>query len=336
MKLVYIFRAKDKAYSIERVFKPIMNILDKRNDITVKQSNAEVRGGFFSTHFANIKKYSALSRSGCICHITCEVRYCAIFMRRSRTILTTHDVMSIINSSAPWYSRLYSYIFQFYIPLRYLKYLTCVSESTKNELVKLFPWVENKLRVINNPVDSDFKFSKKEFNTELPTILHIGTKHNKNLLRVIKALKGINCHLRIIGKLSETQLAELHQSNIQFSNVYNISDEQIVSEYEKCDILSFPSLFEGFGMPIVEAQAVGRPVLTSNREPMAYVAGTGAVLVDPDDVAQIRNGFLLLINDANVREKCILNGLENVKKYRVETVTEQYLELYNELEINLP
>lgn len=334
--IVYIFRPKGKAYSIERVFKPVMEQVAATKEYTVEESHSVSLGGMLKTMWANIKHYSRLSRQEhTICHITCEVRYCAIFMRRSTTVMTTHDVMTLRDPNSPWYAKLYSYWIQFYLPMRHLKYLTCISESTRQELIKRYPWCKDKLRVITNPVDDDFQYKEKEFDSNRPVILHLGTKPNKNLVRVIQALEGLNCTLRIIGKIDTKVEACLNRHNIDYSNAHDLSDVEIVREYENCDILSFPSLFEGFGMPIIEAQAVGRPVLTSSREPMESVAGGECVLVDPEDVTSIREGFMKLLTDDKLRERCVTFGLENVKRFRPEAITRQYMELYREMESNM-
>jgi len=334
--VIYIFRPQGKAYSIERVFKPVMEQVAATKEYSVEESHSVSLGGMLKTMWANIKHYSRLSQQeNTICHITCEVRYCAIFMRRSTTVMTTHDVMTLRDPNSPWYAKLYSYWIQFYFPMRHLKYLTCISESTRQELVTRFPWCKDKLRVITNPVDDDFQYKEKEFNSLKPVILHVGTFTNKNLSRVIEALKDINCSLRIIGRIDENTMSQLVECNVDYSNAHDLSDAEIVKEYENCDILSFPSLFEGFGMPIIEAQAVGRPVLTSRREPMESVAGGACVLVDPEDVTSIREGFMKLLTDAMLREKCVTSGLENVKRFRSGEITRQYMELYKEMESNM-
>ena len=84
-------------------------------------------------------------------------------------------------------------------------------------------------------------------------------------------------------------------------------------------------------MPIIEAQAVGRPVVTSAVSPMADVAGADACLVDPQNPDSIRSGVKRILSDAGYREKLVLRGYENVKKYRADVVAEQYASLYREL-----
>ncbi len=123
----------------------------------------------------------------------------------------------------------------------------------------------------------------------------------------------------------------LQQSNVEYSNVFNLSNKEVVKEYENCDIVNFPSLFEGFGMPIIEGQAVGRPVLTSNILPMKSVAGEGAVLVNPESVESIKNGYIKIITNENFRNNLVNKGVLNVKRFQLNTVTDLYLDLYKNL-----
>lgn len=336
MKIIYIFRPKGRGYSIERVFKPIIDFLSSKIKVTTNVTYSVDNKSTFKTLFANIIKFSILSSNrNKIFHITGEVSYCAPFMNKNNTVLTIHDTYTLHNSKAPWYARLFSYWFQFYFPLRHLKYITLISYFTKDDIIRYFPWAESKLVVINNPIDSNFKYVLKPFNANCPIILHVGTKANKNLLRVCEALKGVKCHLRIVGQITPEQREFLIKCNIDYSNVFNISDEEMIFEYENCDILSFPSLFEGFGMPIVEAQAVGRPIVTSNIEPMKSISGGSAVFVDPEDIVSIKHGFEVLINNELERNKCVYSGLENSKKYSQEEIARKYMDLYDYVESNL-
>jgi glycosyltransferase involved in cell wall biosynthesis len=85
-------------------------------------------------------------------------------------------------------------------------------------------------------------------------------------------------------------------------------------------------------MPIIEAQAIGRPVITSNLGAMKEVAGKGAILVDPNSLEDIRNGILRLIKEDELRSELIHNGLENVKRFDLKRITEQYVVLYQQME----
>ncbi len=169
------------------------------------------------------------------------------------------------------------------------------------------------------------------FNSTKPTILQIGTTANKNLFRLFEALRDIPCRLSIIGKLTEDHKKALGNYGIEYSNSIGITKEELVREYEQCDFVAFVSTYEGFGMPILEANAVGRPVITGNISSMPEVAGDAACLVDPFTVEEIRAGILRIINDKVYREQLIQSGLKNVQRYRPEVIARQYAELYKEL-----
>ena len=93
----------------------------------------------------------------------------------------------------------------------------------------------------------------------------------------------------------------------------------------------FASLYEGFGLPILEGQAVRRPVITSNLYSMPEVWADGACYVDPLNVSDIRNKVKRILDDADFREQLITSGLKNVENYRLSNVVRQYAELYEQV-----
>ena len=215
--------------------------------------------------------------------------------------------------------------------LQYASFLTFISKSSMEEAIGMVAFYNNKMLVIPNAVDSSYTYSYKDFNKDCPIILHLGTKANKNLLRIAQALNGINCKLRIIGNLKDEQIKVLNENDIDYSVKEGLTDVEVFEEYKNCDIVSFPSLYEGFGMPIIEGQNVGRVVVTSNMSPMKDVAGEGAVLVDPYDVNSIRHGFEEAILNSS---KYINLGLENVKKYNLQNIVSKYRNMYNRIFIS--
>lgn len=326
MKITYIFRAKSHARSIERVFEPIIAEM-RALGYEVVVENAIKGNNIFSTLLKNMVHFAKLSRKS-LCHITGDVQYVACLMKPSNTILTIHDLVPLHNKNVPWYSKWLCYWLWYYIPLRRLKRVTCISEATRQDILSFFPWADTKISVIPNPIDSSFIYTPRPFNLECPRILHIGTKTNKNLLRVIEAISGYRCHLRIIGKINNEYIDALNKFHIDYSNEYGISDKQIIKEYQDCDIVSFPSLFEGFGMPIIEGQAMGRVVVTSDREPMRTIADGCAILVDPEDVNSIRSGFKKAIEETEKRTELIKKGVVNAQRYSVPAIFTAYYEQY--------
>lgn len=330
MKIIYIFRHQSNERSIERVFEPIIQCMKNQGHF-VKKDFAKSCKFWPLSMLYNMVRYAVYSylRKDNIFHITGDIQYVSCFMNPSNTIMTIHDCVSLHNENTPiWLKRLV-YKLWYEIPLKRLKTITCISNATYQDIISFFPWAKDKLIVIPNPISSDFKLIPKDFNKIQPQILHIGTRSNKNLERVIQALDGINCKLIIIGILSEEQKCLLKKHKINYENRFHISDEEIITEYIKADIISFPSVFEGFGMPIIEGQTIGRPVLTSDLEPMRSVAGKGALLVDPYSIDSIHQGFTKLIEDIDYYDSINENGQLNAQNYNINKILSSYLDIYN-------
>lgn len=329
-KITYFFRPQSQNVSIERVFNTVSANLSEGYSyeyVVLPNYLSEVKG-FFSLikAFFKVREFCR-NNAGEINHVTGDIHYCAMFLPYSKTVLTIHDTVSLENLTG--LKRRFIWIFWYYLPLKCVKNITCISPFTANQLIKLFPWAKSKITIIPNPIGLEFKFKHKLFNNDNPTILHIGTRSNKNLDFVIQSLNGVKCHLRIIGDLTKVQLSLLLKNNINYSNEEFISNYQIVSEYENCDIVSFPSIYEGFGLPIIEGQKVGRVILTSFISPMNYVAGEGAYFVNPYELESIKNGFIRIISDDVLRQFILENAKKNVQKYFPEKIVDQYCQIYN-------
>ena len=261
-----------------------------------------------------------------IYHITGDVHYMALAYRK-RAILTVHDVDSAFTGS--FIKRMYVRLFWFWLPALFVKKITVISEFTKQQLTAIIPSFAHKITVVYNPVNPKIQPHIKDFNVT-PTILLLGTKSNKNLERSLQAIKDIPCKVVIVGELNAAQTRLLASLKISYTHKQHISFEAIVTCYKQADIVCFPSLYEGFGMPIIEAQATGRVVLSSNIGAMKEIAGKGAHLVDPYSVAAIREGILKIMKDPFYRERLIANGFTNAAKYSLDNTVSSYMRLYNE------
>lgn len=263
---------------------------------------------------------------GDVNHVTGDEHFLTILMRKSKNILTIHDCRFLEHPNP--LARIILKFFWLTLPLKRVRYITAVSEKTRQEILSNARFDPDRIVVIPNFVFGYFQRNDKPFQQEEPVILHVGTTYNKNLEMVAEALCGIRCRLIIIGKPSESQLKALDENNINYRYFFEVSNEDVFKKYCEADMVMFISTLEGFGLPIIEANAVGRPIITSNIEPMTSVSGDSACLVDPYDVNSVRNGVIRIINDRSYREVLVQKGLENVKRFRVEEVAKTYHQLY--------
>jgi glycosyltransferase involved in cell wall biosynthesis len=262
-------------------------------------------------------------------HITGDIHYIAAFLKKRKTILTIHD-LEIIKRNR-YIKRNLLLFFWFYLPVKRVRYITVISEFTKKELQQFIHIPSLKIRVIPDCIPGKIDYCPKPFNTEYPVILQIGTKPHKNIPNLVEALKNTPCKLIIIGKLDNDLVSLLKWDRIDYDNYVDLKYEEVIEIYKRSDMLAFISKYEGFGLPILEAQAIGRPIVTSNVASMPEAAGKGALLVDPHDVKAIREAIKQIINDAALREQLIANGLENVKHFTPEAIAEDYAKLYREV-----
>lgn len=141
--------------------------------------------------------------------------------------------------------------------------------------------------------------------------------------------------LFLAGDTGQKSSPQRKQSNQPLSpkvkELGRLTDLELVEAYRRCDMVVFASLYEGFGLPILEAQAMGRPVITSNFGAMREAAGDGALLVDPYSVEAIREAVLRIKREPALREDLVRKGLENVQRFRADAVALKYAQIYRNL-----
>lgn len=318
MKILFLHRSKHFGYSFEELF------------TTIKQnlSNCEIKDFYDKTYPSFWKNLKAVKKIKCdVIHITGGIGYYALFLPTNKTILTIHDTNHYefdLKGIKKW---LYGWLI-YKLPIKNVKYVTTVSEHTKNNLIRFFGIDKKKIKVIPNCYPQEFKSNPKNILSNPVKILQIGTKPNKNILRLVEAIKELNIELTIIGKLSPSIINLLQESNINYINKFHLSRNEIHEEYINTDIVAFVSLREGFGLPIIEANAIGRPVISSNCSSMPEVANNAALLVNPTDINEIRHGIEKITNNENYRNELIENGLKNATYYSPKIIAYKYMSLY--------
>ncbi len=323
----YIFRKTNPLFfSIEKVFSALTENLKER--ISVKTEFMPYYSSSISNMVRNIRY--AKNNKADIYHVTGDVHYVVLGLPAKKTILTIHDSV-FIRDSRGLKQKFFIWIF-LKLPVKHCRFITTISEKSKKEIIHYTSCDPSKIVVIPNPVNSQIYYKEREFNNTNPTLLFIGSTQNKNLVRIIEALSGISCNLEILGSIPNEHKYLLEKYKINFNQSINLSEPEMADRYSDSDIVVFPSLYEGFGLPILEGQKAGRAILTSNISPMKEVAGDGACFVDPYDVASIRSGIRKIIEDSQYRQDIIKKGFENIKQYDSQVIADKYLKLYETIQ----
>lgn len=326
MKTITYFHRNIKAgFSINKVTQTVVSHFDSKREYYMPSHRASILDLIKNTLYI----FKHRDKNG-INHITGDIHYGVIGLIGCKSILTVHDTVFVDYNKYGFFKKKVVELLWFRLPLKFATKIVCISEATKDALKRFTS--RKDIIVIHNSVDSQFKYVPKDSSEFKHRILFIGTSPNKNLERTAEALKGLNCHLRIVGRLSDRQADILTNVGIEYSNVSGLTDDQMIQEYIDCDIVSFISEFEGFGMPIIEANKVGRPVITSTIPVLREVGGDSCIFVNPYDVEDIRNGFVSLLKDSRLRAKCVESGLKNVERFSVKSVLNQWLKLYQSVQ----
>src|SRR5277367_333942 len=274
-------------------------------------------------------------------------------------VVTVHDVLDHMYRTRDRSSLRRS--LHFHLTRRVLKgagRILAVSKFTKNEIEKLFGIRGSRIEVVYNAIDERFlhghasendrQILAERYLVTYPFLLYAGRiSPHKNLVRIIEAFSALKAELEkeamypdlkliIIGDelskhpdLRRTVIRGGVQNDVRFLGVVPIDVLRIF--YDAAKIFVFPSLYEGFGLPPLEAMAHGTPVLTSNASSLPEVVGHSAVMVNPENVFEIMRGLHRVLLDQALREKLKQRGYEQVKKFSWDESARKILGVYQEV-----
>jgi len=208
------------------------------------------------------------------------------------------------------------------------------SRFSRREVARLYPWLRDRIVVTPNAVKSAFyprppaevEQVKRALDISAPYLLFVGTPQpRKNVARVIEAFlaatrEGEHVQLVIAGKSTPTleRLRRAHQAAFASGRVVAtgyVSDDDLACLYSGCIALVFPSLYEGFGIPVLEAMACGAPVITSNTTALPEAAGDAALLVDPEDTAAIAAAMRRVLDAPDLRAALRARGFAHARQF---------------------
>jgi len=268
------------------------------------------------------------------------------------SVVTIHDVIYLVfKQDLPSFIGRQYYRFQIGFSGQHSDAIITASEFSRTEIVKHLGVPADKIRVIYSAPDPQFQnidsrqaeaHVAERFGIRPPFLFNVGLQfQRKNLQRLLGAFaqlgerrKGFQLILAgpfgpIKGQLESLVARKNLQKAVRFLGP--VTDFDLVALYNSAMALVFPSLYEGFGFPVVEAFACGTPVITSNISSLPELAGDAALLVDPTNVEEIREAMDRVIGDEGLRRSLIQKGFAQVQKFTWDRTAQQTLDVYQQV-----
>lgn len=272
---------------------------------------------------------------------------------KGRLIVTIHDIIPVLfpqflsSQRAKWYAR-----FILRTAVKKADLIIAVSENTKKDLIRHLNVPEEKIRVIYQGVGPEFKKikdaaslteCKKRYTLPDKFILFVGNiRPHKNVYNLVKAF----LELRAVGKISH-KLVLVGKKDLRFPEIrelFNlieknkediiylgeIREEDLVSIYNLSDLFVFPSLYEGFGFPPLEAMACGVAVIAMRSSSMSEVIGYGGMLIDPDEPDALTNAIEKVSGDESLKEELGKKGINRSSRFSWDKTVTDTLKVYEE------
>ncbi|NJE77285.1 glycosyltransferase family 1 protein [Thermococcus sp. ES12] len=272
------------------------------------------------------------------------------YPQKTKKIITIYDLVPIKFPQTHRGDTILAHKYALMRSLRYADKIISISYSTKKDAVKYFKISEEKIRVIHLGVDEDYKLLpeneikkiKQKYNLNYPFILYVGTlEPRKNIPTLLKALyklkkQGLPHKLVITGKKGwkyKNIFELISKLNLQRDVIFTgyVPREDLPALYNAADLFVYPSLYEGFGLPPLEAMACGTPVITSNTSSLPEVVGNAGIMVDPYDVNGLAKAIYEVLTNDRLREELRKRGLERAKMFSWKKTAEETLKVYEEV-----
>jgi glycosyltransferase involved in cell wall biosynthesis len=270
------------------------------------------------------------------------------FSSEGKKVLTIHDLSFLVFPQFfSWRKNIWHSLMGLKKLINEADVIIAISESTKNDIIKFFPAAKNKVTVVYSGCGEEFKKIintdqklleiRKKYNLENKFILSLGTSEpRKNITSLIRAFDEANLEdydLVLAGAsgwknnaLKEAYKRAKNKDRIKLLG-YIEKDERPYL-YNAATIFAYPSFYEGFGLPVLEAMACGTTVITSTTSSLPEVANEAAILIDPNNQASLTTALRDLARSENLQETLANRGLERAKKFSWVKTAEEYIKIF--------
>ena len=280
-----------------------------------------------------------------LCHFTAGPR-----ARRTPFVVTFHDMtLQLMAKFHPWRKRALTSSLMPTIA-RKARLIITPSQSARDDLARLYKLPKSKIRVIPHAADtqfrprtdaSSFETIARRYRLQKPYILYVGTlEPRKNLVRTLTAFSRLaprfsDYRFYLAGDLGwhAPQLLQAIEKlglRDRVRRLGYVEEEDLPALYSHAELFVYPSLYEGFGLPVLEAMASGVPVLTSNTSSLTEITAGAALLVDPVDVDGMKEAMEHGLSDAGERERRVAAGLARARSFSWERTARETIAVYEE------
>lgn len=265
-----------------------------------------------------------------------------------KSVVTIHDMTFFLYPGVHTFSKKLFFRWMISYSIKKADMVICVSESTKRDMMKLLNAPNGKLITVPEAADDIYmpvnnlkstEEIKQKYRITGKFILYVGVlEPRKNISALIKAFsqlldKGFNYQLVIAGKKGwdYNQIFEMVKNlKLEDKIIFTgyVPSEDLLFLYNAAKLFVYPSLYEGFGIPVLEAMCCGTPVITSNISSMPEVAGEGAILINPHSIEELRDAMIQCLSNKELSDELRKKGLERAKKFSWEKTARQTIRVF--------
>ena len=265
-----------------------------------------------------------------------------------KSVVTIHDLIFLRHPEYyHWFDRK-MYTWKFHQTIKQADRIIAVSECTKRDILEFGKINPEKISVIyqscnpkftNMPTEGEMEDTAKKYDLPERYLLCVGTiEERKNLMLAVKSLNLLpeDIHLVAVGK--KTKYADKVKKTADKIGVSHrlhllsgVSDDELNVIYKKAEVFVYPSRYEGFGIPIIEAIFCGLPVVASTGSCLEEAGGPDCLYVNPDDSKGMADAIMQLLNNEEERKRRITSSMEYVQKYKGTNIANAVIEVYKEL-----